>query len=348
MDLIKVFDLCDNLWESTAVIDRPEEATIVDSDPDSELADIFDNQSTVSVYIKGKPYDFVTDFLPITKDGILNEKYSRAGIYIWKQESSGAYYVGQAVDIQDRTLSHCRAPNRDSKKLHNAIKAHGITDFKVAVIEFCSAAKEELNRLEIEWIEELNTFWDRHDHNLTPGGEGGKGGTLTFEDFKVLVEQLRTTGEDALSFTELGSYWGFKGHDNISDINKGRHAYIKRYAKKLNVTFPIRSTEDKNRTAHDKFKVNNPQYKDWNLVVTYGQLNSAGQYEVTGKEILGRFRGKDDAWVALCEIERTKYGTSKEDMARTKSTFSKGTRGAACFKEIAYRKFARRYTLEPI
>ena len=331
MDLIHVFDLCEDLWESTAVLDRPKEAT----------------SSTVSVEVKGKTYSFATDFLPITKDGILNERYKRPGIYIWRQESSGAYYVGQAVNIRNRTNTHCSAQVRDSKKLHNAIKTHGITDFKVAVIEFCSAAKDELNRLEIDWIAELNTFWDRHDHNLTPGGEGGRGGTLTRENFEVLVEQLRQTGPDALDFTELGRYWRYHC-SYIADINSGEVQYIKEYGEELGITFPIRQAKDIGQIGHDRQREKNPQSKPWNLVVTYGHLNERGRYEEVGKEMLGTFIGRENAWRKIVEIEKTKYGTSDEELLRARGNFHKGNQGAACFDEIAYNKFARRYTLETI
>ena len=334
MDLIHVFDLCEDLWESTAVLDRPKEATL----------------STVRVEVKGKTYNFATDFLPITKDGILNERYKRPGIYIWRQESSGAYYVGQAANIRDRTNIHCKAQVRDSKKLHNAIKAHGITDFKVAVIEFCSAAKDELNRLEIKWIAELNTFWDRHDHNLTPGGEGGRGGALTLEDFKVMVEQLRNTGEDALDFTEIGRYWGFE-RSNIRKINNGMSTYIKQYGETLGIDFPIRPTEETNRVGHTKGQANNPQRKSWNLVCTYGRLNDAGKYEVTGREIIGTFQGHEDAWDALAILETTKYGTSEDELSKVVLSFYKGNRAAANIGKLSDKrgaKGARRYTLEPI
>lgn len=336
MDLIHVFDLCEGLWESTAVLDRPEEATL----------------DTVGVEVKGKTYNFATDFLPITKDGILNERYKRPGIYIWRQESSGAYYVGQAVNIRNRTNIHCKAQVRDSKKLHNAVKVHGITDFKVAVIEFCSAAKDELNRLEIEWIAELNTFWDRHDHNLTPGGEGGRGGSLSLDDFKVLVEQLRQTGPDALDFTELAGYWGFKEHSNIRKINLGLSDYTREYAEELGIAFPIRQEEDVAQVGHDRQREKNPQSKQWNLVCTYGRLNDAGRYEETGREILGTFIGNENAWRKIVEVEKTKYGTSDEELLGVRDTFKKSNQSASAninkLSDKRGAKGARRYTLEPI
>lgn len=306
---------------------------------------IEDDTNTI-INIKGQTCEFATPFLPV--DRLYTNEFARPGIYIWRQKSSNAYYVGQAVNIQDRTKAHSRTPIHDSKKLHNAIKTYGIDDFEVAVIEFCSSSKAELNQLERKWIKKLNTFWDRHDHNLTPGGEGGKSGTLTFEDFKVLVEQLQTTGPDSLTFEELDNYWNFK-QSNVSNINRGEYEYIRKYAEILGISFPIRSREDTERIAREHGKEKNPQYKTWNLVVTYAHINSDGKYELISSEILGTFRGHSEAWDTICDIERTKYGTSEEDIIKTYNTFNrKGKKGAACFDELAFRKYARKYTLELI
>lgn len=338
MNILQAFDKCKDLWEDTVVIDKP----IIADDMLTQAL----NKPKSTVKIKGRSYEFMTPFLPV--DRLYTEEFARPGIYIWRQDSSNAYYVGQAVDIQKRTRMHSKAPIRDSKKLHNAIRARGTSAFTVAVIEFCSANKQELNNLEKYWIAELNTFWDRNDFNLTPGGEGGKGGTLTREDFEVLVEQLRQTGPDALDFTELGRYWGYN-YSAISDINRGDYFYIKEYGEELGITFPIRQTKDVVQVGHDRQREKNPQSKLWNLVVTYGRLDERGSYEEVGKEILGTFTGRENAWRKIIEIEKTKYGTSDEELRRARGNFFKGGgRGAAGFDEIAYRKFARRYTLEPV
>lgn len=340
MNVLQAFEKCNNLWEDTAVLDKPSVA-------DDMLAHVL-NKTKPTVIIKGQSHEFVTPFLPIDK--LCTKEFARPGIYIWRQDSSDAYYVGQAVNIQERTLTHSKAPVRDSKKLHNAIRAHGTSAFTAAVITFCSASKQELDDLEKHWIEKLDTFWDRNDFNLTPGGEGGKGGTLTLDDFKVLVEQLRNTGRDALDFTELGAYWGFE-RSNIRKINNGLSAYIRRYGEILGIDFPIRPAEETSRVGHEKGQEKNPQRKTWNLVCTYGRLNDAGKYEVTGREIIGTFQGHDDAWDALAIRETTKYGTSEEELASVVLSFYKGDRAAANISKLSNKrgaKGARRYTMEPV
>lgn len=343
MNVLQAFEKCNNLWEDTAVLDKPSVA-------DDMLTHALNKDAKSDVIIKGQPHEFITPFLPIDK--LCTKEFARPGIYIWRQDSSDAYYVGQAVNIQKRTLTHSKAPVRDSKKLHNAIRAHGTSAFTAAVIEFCSAAKKELNRLEVEWIAKLNTFWDRHDFNLTPGGEGGRGGSLSLDDFKVLVEQLRQTGPDALDFTELAGYWGFKDHSNIRKINLGLSDYTREYAEELGITFPIRPEEDVAQVGHDRQREKNPQSKPWNLVVTYGRLNERGRYEEVGKEILGTFTGHENAWRKIVEIEKTKYGTSDEELLSVKGTFNKSNqRASANINKLSDKygaKGARRYTLEPV
>jgi predicted GIY-YIG superfamily endonuclease len=341
MNVLQAFEKCNNLWEDTAVLDRPSTA-------DDMLAYVL-NKTKPTVIIKGQPHEFVTPFLPIDK--LCTKEFARPGIYIWRSEYSNAYYVGQAVDIQKRTKTHSNAPVRDSKKLHNAIRVHGTSAFTAAVIEFCSAAKKELNRLEVEWIAKLNTFWDRHDFNLTPGGEGGSGGTLTLDDFKVLAEQLRQTGPDALDFTELGRYWGYE-RSNIHKMNLGDLQYIREYGEELGITFPIRQEEYVGQVGHDRQREKNPQSKLWNLVVTYGRLNERGRYEEVGKEILGTFTGHENAWRKIVEIEKAKYGTSDEELLGVKGTFNKSNQSASAnidkLSDKHGAKGARRYTLEPV
>lgn len=342
MNILQVFDKCKDLWEDVAVIDEPSVA-------DDELTPTLNKDVKSDVIIKGKTYEFMTPFLPV--DRLYTKEFARPGIYIWRQDSSNTYYVGQAGDIQKRTKTHSRAPIRDSKKLHNAIRAHGTSAFTVAVIEFCSANRQELNSLEKHWIAELNTFWDRNDFNLTPGGEGGKGGTLTRENFEVLVEQLRQTGPDALTFAELGRYWGYN-ESNIRKMNQGDPIYIKAYGEELGITFPIRTKEGIDQTGQAKKIQNNPQTKRWNLIVTYGRLNERGSYEEVGKEILGTFMGKTNAWQKVVEIEKTKYGTSDEELLSVKGSFDTSSKGAAAniskLSNKSGAKGVRRYTVEPV
>lgn len=120
----------DKLYEDLSILNEDVEA---------------DTNTTIN--IKGQNYDFATPFLPVTS--LYTKEFARPGIYIWRQKSSNAYYVGQAVNIQERTKTHSKAPVRDSKKLHNAIRAHGTSAFTVAVIEFCSSSKAELNQREL-------------------------------------------------------------------------------------------------------------------------------------------------------------------------------------------------------
>jgi hypothetical protein len=103
--------------------------------------------------------------------------------------------------------------------------------------------------------------------------------------------------------------------------------------------------------GHTKGQAKNPQRKNWNLVCTYGRLNDAGRYEVTGRETIGTFQGHEDAWDALAILELEKYGTSEDELIKVVPSFYKGNRAAANIGKLSNKrgaKGARRYTLEPV
>lgn len=326
MDLLKAFSLCDALWE----------------DASSE-------QSLVSTSIKGRQYNFLTSFMPVEK--LSKEDFSKPGIYVWQRLPYGnkppAYYVGQALNLYTRTEQHAKAGKRDSVALHAAIQKHGPQAFVIAIIEVCTA--DELDDRERFWIKELNTYLDKQDYNLTPGGDGGRGlWKVTPEMFEQIIDQLKNS---SLTFHEIGDKWGLH-YTTISDINKGRFEYIKELtsASNIDITFPIRSKASIQSITKDTMnKVHDKQAKAWNLIVTYNRLSDNGQAVLkTGSENLGRFVGKAAAWNRICEIERSDYNTTDEELARASLTFKKGNRPAACFEKLIAKKFARKYTIEEV
>jgi hypothetical protein len=220
-----------------------------------------------------------------------------------------------------------------------------VLSFVIAIIEVC--AIDELNDRERFWIKELNTYLDKQDYNLTPGGDGGRGlWKVTPEMFEQIIDQLQNS---TLTFHEIGDYWGLHP-TTIGDINKGRFAYIKELTSTLGIelTLPIRSRTSIQSIAKDTMKkVHDKQAKAWNLIVTYGRLSDDGQTVLKiGRENLGVFLGKAAAWDKICEIERSEYNTSDEELTRASVTFKKGTGPSASFEQLAPKKFARRYTIE--
>lgn len=324
-DFLKTYNEIDRLWEDTLAEQPPSAVTTV----------------------KGQQYKFLTSFIPVEK--LTKEEFSRPGIYVWQrlpyENKPPAYYVGKAKNLYDRTQQHIKPGEQDSVALHAALKKYGLDKFVFAVIEFCTA--DELNDRERFWIKELNTYLDNQDYNLTPGGDGGRGlWKVTPEMFEQIIDQLQNS---TLTFREIGDHWGLH-YSTIGDINKGRFEYIKELlsTSNIDVTFPIRSKDTIQRITKDTMnKVHDKQAKAWNLIVTYSRLSDDGQAVIkTGSENLGVFLGKAAAWDKICEIERSEYNTSDEELTRASLTFKKGNGPSASFEKLTTKKFARRYTIE--
>ena len=131
------------------------------------------------------------------------------GIYCITNKKNGSKYIGQAVDIYKRWKEHRRRPFSKNKKkrtsckaLYSAIRKHGIENFKFRVLwklEGEQATKEELDRLEILFIKQLNTF--KKGYNCTAGG-GGRRAPCKEETKKKMSEAK--TGEKNPGFGRTG------------------------------------------------------------------------------------------------------------------------------------------------
>lgn len=105
------------------------------------------------------------------------------GIYKIENLVNGKVYIGQAVDIECRWISHIsmlKNNKHHSKHLQNSWNKYGEENFKFEIIEECSF--EELNEKEIYWI---NKFKE-NCYNLTSGGDGGD----TFSKRGVISQEI--------------------------------------------------------------------------------------------------------------------------------------------------------------
>lgn len=89
-----------------------------------------------------------------------------------------------------------------------AIKKHGKENFKKDVLCICKS-EDELNKMEIEWIEKLGSFGD--GYNMTKGGEGKLGRKPT----RAEVEKAR---ESRVKFYKNNP----KARKNLSNLAKRR------------------------------------------------------------------------------------------------------------------------------
>lgn len=102
------------------------------------------------------------------------------GIYGIENTVTGKWYIGKAVDIQERWWVHLhklRHGTHHSSKLQNSYKKHGEAAFAFRVLEECQP--EELNAKEVAWILKKDSYCA--GYNMTTGGEGGPGVVFTDE-----------------------------------------------------------------------------------------------------------------------------------------------------------------------
>lgn len=107
----------------------------------------------------------------------MNNKVSRrdiiTGIYLITNKINGKKYIGQSIDIYARWNSY-KSMYRDINKKELILKAmreFGFNNFKFEIIHKCK--KQELNRLEIEYIKQYNSFIYSINSNGYNANEGG-------------------------------------------------------------------------------------------------------------------------------------------------------------------------------
>ena len=309
-DFLKTYNEMNELWEDAEI---PLEST------------------KVSVEIKGQVHEIETPFM--TLDEFRSKMYRIPGIYIWKRlpyvdRPEPAYYVGKAMNIHRRTNEHVTARHGDSVALHAALRKHRICDtdtqhsqFEIAILEFCEKNDAILKSREIEWITKLGTFTNRDDYNLTRGGDSGgnpkgKDPKVTIEMFEEIVDHLQ---DNKLTIQTIAAL--YKVSDTtISNLNENKFAYVERFAQELNLnlTFPIRSTEEAHKIGNmaKSVKVINKQLdKYWALTLIQNDWADETHTKVVqvATENLGIYAGKVAAWAKICELERSRFKTENTE-----------------------------------
>jgi len=82
--------------------------------------------------------------------------------------ASGKIYIGQSVNIKKRHDKYKRLNCKNQPKLYNSINKHGWDKHNFEIIHQCN--KEDLNRLEVYYIQNYNSFNTKHGLNLVSGG----------------------------------------------------------------------------------------------------------------------------------------------------------------------------------
>lgn len=145
------------------------------------------------------------------------------GVYCFTNKINGKQYIGQSMNIEKRYSDHKTRPWTKSCKdkdtaFYKALVKYGFNNFDFSIIdENDNYTKEDLNKLEIYYIDKFDTYFK--GYNLTPGGGSWYvPHKLSKEEVLNIKNKIKNTDESFVSIAQQ-----FHVQDSlISQINKGK------------------------------------------------------------------------------------------------------------------------------
>ncbi len=138
-------------------------------------------------------------------------KKTKKTIGIYKITSpSGAIYIGQSIDIENRFLYYKNLRCKTQKKLYYSLLKHGAENHKFEIIQICPQCK--LDEFEIFYIKQYNCCNTNNGLNSTKGGRGiigFKKEYVTYEEAKswlkenILIDNIITDSKKWSFFNDM-------------------------------------------------------------------------------------------------------------------------------------------------
>lgn len=166
--------------------------------------------------------------------------FGQSGIYGFRNEVDGKWYVGQSVSIDIRQKYHLRDLIRGihyNQHFQSAFTLHGQSQFRFFVLELCS--RDDLNAREVFWIDKLKSNDRRFGYNYESGGGVNKGVSQeTIERIRIKNTGRKRTPEQCalLSIARTGNPLSDKQRAQLKrmhDANKGRKRTQEQIAKQV-------------------------------------------------------------------------------------------------------------------
>lgn len=105
---------------------------------------------------------------------------------------SGKVYIGQSINIEKRLIKYRNLHCKEQTRLYNSLKKYGFENHLFEMIVQCK--QEELNDLEILYIDLHKSFNSEFGLNLRKGGQGG----IMSEETKLKLSLLQKGNTHAL------------------------------------------------------------------------------------------------------------------------------------------------------
>lgn len=242
-------------------------------------------------------------------------------IYITINMINGKRYIGQKM-FREKWNGYLGSGIYFKK----AIRKYGRENFYRDIVDI-AYSKEELDRLEKEWIDNCNAIENDGFYNIAEGGEGGYllSGKTEFE--KQNIYKKISSSNKGVKLSKMARDNISKGHLGIEPWNKGVSGYSV-HSEKTKLAMKLRQTGESNSFYGKKHKdetklkfsemrtgKNNPRAKrvicittgkEFNTIkdgATYynirgkasissccnGKLKSAGKHPITGEKLIWKY-----------------------------------------------------------
>ena len=175
------------------------------------------------------------------------------GIYKIINTINNKIYIGQSIDIKRRWNDHKSELRRNAHYniyLQQSWNKYGEENFIFEVIEFNKKfTNEDLNELEIYYIDKLKTFDNNFGYNLTIGGcynEAKAKSVLQFDNLGKIIKEYKSTTE-AEKETGINKET-IRSNANINKVGKSAGGFVWMY-----------------RDDYDKYGFNTDFYKNYSI-----------------------------------------------------------------------------------
>lgn len=145
-----------------------------------------------------------------------------SGIYKFENKINHLCYIGQAKNLEDRKYRHYRNfyNKRCDTEFYKAVCEFGIDNFSYEILECGIFTQEELNKLEIFYIEKYNSY--HNGYNSTKGGHYIPPQYGSKKINKFLLEQIKNDIKFTdVSLSKIASKYNL-APSTISEINFGK------------------------------------------------------------------------------------------------------------------------------
>ena len=151
-------------------------------------------------------------------------------IYTIHNTINNKIYVGKTTDLLKRWNKHIRIAfqNRERERffIHRSIKKYGLDSFVFSKLQSFSIEKD-CNLAEIYWISYFNSTDSNYGYNLTIGGEGCLGRTVSAETkakmrSKALGRKHTTATKEKLRKFNLGKRRSLESIEKTKQFNLGK------------------------------------------------------------------------------------------------------------------------------